>query len=79
MIIVASWTNKFQNWEYTVLSRVRTLKGLFLLKDIDMDKSFAPSKMLKEYFKKIRHMESTFLNERKQNMKKFYAQKRSPL
>ena len=47
-IIVSSWPTgglaaMFKNWEYVVLSRVRTLSGLYLVKPIDMDKSFKPS------------------------------------
>jgi hypothetical protein len=43
-IIVLSWPTSglagmFKNWEYVVLSCVRTLSGLFLVKPIDMDKS----------------------------------------
>jgi hypothetical protein len=41
----------FRNWEYVVLSRVRTLSGLYLVKPIDIDKSFEPSDKLKKYIK----------------------------
>ena len=39
-LIIASWPSGglFRNWEYTVLSRVRTLDGLFLSCPIDMRK-----------------------------------------
>ncbi len=48
VIIVSSWPTgglslMFKNWEYVVLSRVRTLSGLYLVEPIDMDKSFNPS------------------------------------
>jgi hypothetical protein len=39
----------FKNWEYVVLSRVRTLSGLYLVQPIDMEKLFNPSSELKEY------------------------------
>ena len=65
MLIIASLTNMFQNWEHTILSHVQTPKGFFLLKDIDMDKSFTPSDELKVYFKKIRLKETKFLTARK--------------
>ena len=43
-----------QNWEYVVLSRVRTLSGLYLVEPIDMDKSFKPSTELKQYIENAR-------------------------
>jgi hypothetical protein len=54
----------FKNWEYVVLSRVRTLSGLYLVKPIDMDKSFQPSPQLTSYIGKNtkireRHAEET--------------------
>ena len=58
-IIVSSWPTgslaaMFKNWEYVVLSRVRTLSGLYLVKPIDMDKSFQPYPQLAAYMDKIR-------------------------
>ena len=51
-LITTSWPSGglFRNWEYTVLSRVRTLDGLFLFRLIDMEKSFELSEELKAYF-----------------------------
>ncbi len=42
VIIVASWptASMFRNWEYVVLYCVQTLSGLYLVKPIDIDKSF---------------------------------------
>jgi hypothetical protein len=42
LLIVSSWPTlglaaMFKNWEYVVLSRVRTLSGLYLVKPIDME------------------------------------------
>ena len=37
---MATWT---KNWEYVVLSQVRSLDGLYLLEPIDLEKSFKPS------------------------------------
>jgi hypothetical protein len=48
VIIVTSWPTGFKNWEYVVLSRARTLSGLYLVKPIDMNKSFKPSIQLKK-------------------------------
>jgi hypothetical protein len=47
VIIVTSWPTGFRNWEYVVLSRAQTLPGLYLVKPIDMNKSFKPSIQLK--------------------------------
>jgi hypothetical protein len=43
VIVVSSWptgglATMFKNWEYVVLSHVRTLSGLYLVEPIDMDK-----------------------------------------
>ena len=36
-MIVAKFTKRFKNWIYVVLSRVHTLKGLYLLDTLDED------------------------------------------
>jgi hypothetical protein len=53
-IIVSSWltggfAGMFKNWEYVVLYCVQKLSGLYLVKPIDMDKSFQPSPQLTSY------------------------------
>ncbi len=68
-IIVSSWLTGglaaiFKNWEYVVLSCVRTLSGLYLVKPIDMDKSFQPSPQLTSYMDKIRKFEKEMLEKR---------------
>ena len=70
LIIVSSWPTgglaaMFKNWEYVVLSRVRTISGLFLIKPIDMDKSFKPSEELKKYMEYARQTEASILEKRK--------------
>jgi hypothetical protein len=73
VIIVASWPTKsmFKNWEYVVLSCVRTLAGLYLVKPIDINKSFEPSdKQLKRYIKHAKEKETTLLTTRKDAMSK---------
>jgi len=70
VIIITSWPTgglaaMFKNWEYVVLSRVRTLSGLFLIKPIDMDKSFKPSEELKKYMERARQKESNLMEQRK--------------
>ena len=54
IVKITSWPSGglFRNLEYTVLSRVRTFKGLYLFKDISLDRSFAPSEELSAYFKR---------------------------
>ena len=70
-LIITSWPSGglFQNWEYTVLSRVRTLDGLFLFRPIDMEKSFEPSEELKAYFKHAKKQEKAYLNKRKRKQR----------
>ena len=40
-----------ENWEYVVLSRVFTLKGMFLFQLIDMEEAFKPTDDLKQFMK----------------------------
>ena len=69
-MIVTSWPKWafFKNWEYTVLSRVRTLEGLYLFEPISMTKSFAACDELKAYYKRARALEKKTLKRRKQAM-----------
>jgi hypothetical protein len=74
-IVVTSWPTgglaaMFKNWEYVVLSRVRTLSGLYLVEPIDMDKSFKPSSELKKYIENARQIETNMLEKRKSVMAK---------
>ena len=66
VIIISSWPTGglFKNWEYVVLSRVRTRNGLYLFDAIDMNKSFEPSPELAIFFDWAREKEQTFLQER---------------
>jgi hypothetical protein len=72
VIIDASWPTKsmFRNCEYVVLSRVRTLSGLYLIKSIDINKSFQPSDELKRYIKHAKEKETNLLIQRKDAMSK---------
>ncbi len=72
VIIAASWPTKsmFRNWEYVVLSRVRTLSGLYLIKPININKSFKPSDELKRYIKNAKEKETILLTTRKDAMSK---------
>jgi hypothetical protein len=41
-LVIAEWSN-LKNWAYVVISRVKTLDGLFLLKPIPQDYDFSPA------------------------------------
>jgi hypothetical protein len=77
-IIVLLWPTgslaaMFKNWEYVVLSRVRTLFGLSLVKPIDMDKSFQPSPQLTSYMDKIRKFEKNMLEKCQHAISKIFS------
>jgi hypothetical protein len=74
-IIVLSWPTyslaaMFNNWEYVILSHVRTLSGLYLVKPIDMDKSFQPSPQLTSHMDKMRKFEKNMLEKRQHAISK---------
>ena len=76
LLIVSSWPTgglaaMFKNWEYVVLSRVQTLSGLYLVKPIDMEKSFKPSEELRSYIDNARKKEKNLLDKHKFEMLKF--------
>ena len=74
VIIITSWPRGglFRNWEYTVLSRVQTLNGLYMINEIDMNKLFKPSTELAADFKRARTMETKYLNRRTNAIRQFY-------
>ena len=67
-LIVNSWNYRFANWIYVVLSRVRTLAGLFLCKPLDLDKPFKVPKTLIEFERKMKVMEDNTLEKRAREM-----------
>jgi hypothetical protein len=76
LLIVSSWPSSglaamFKNWEYVVLSRVQTLSGLYLVKPIDMEKSFKLSKELRSYIESARKKEKNMLERRLIEMSKY--------
>ena len=75
-IIITSWPKNglFKNWEYTVLSRVRSLEGLYLLQPIDLQTSFKPTEELKAYLKRAKRKEAKFITARKKNIHEYYNQ-----
>ena len=79
VVIITSWPKGglsalFKNWEYVVLSRVRTLEGLYLFEPIDLEKSFKPSKELQRYMIQAREKERRLLNRIKRLKAKLAAQ-----
>ena len=73
VVIVTSWPSSqclFKNWEYVVLSHVRSLSGLFLFHPIDLKKDFSPSDSLISYLNLAKTLETTVLNERERLMNK---------
>jgi hypothetical protein len=79
VIIVSSWptgglSKKFENWEYVVLSRVRTLSGLYLVDPIDMEILFNQSSQLKSYIDKIKEKKKIYLmNAKKLSCHKYHG------
>jgi hypothetical protein len=76
LLIVSSWPTggfaaMFKNWEYVVLSRIRTLSGLYLVKPIDMEKSFKLSKELRSYIESARKKEQNMLERQLIEMSKY--------
>jgi hypothetical protein len=65
VVIITSWPagGLFKNWEYVVLSRVRTHKGLYLFQPISLEKSFKPSPELTFFFRRAKSKEKAFLKE----------------
>jgi hypothetical protein len=82
-IIVSSWPTgslaaMFKIWEYVVPFCVRTLSRLYLVKPIDMDKSFKPSPQLTSHMDKIRKFEKDMLEKRQQAISKTFQRKLPP-
>ena len=75
-LIVTSWPKFknnviFQNWEYVVLSRVRTLNGLFLMQPLDAEKDYGPTHELKKYIKRAKRAEKRLMKKREKNIAEF--------
>lgn len=67
-LIVNSWAYGFSNWVYVVLSRVRTLSGLFLNKPLDLDKDFEVPQNLVQFENRMQAREAHFLQTRQLQM-----------
>lgn len=66
VVIITSWPKGglsalFKNWEYVVLSRVRTIEGLYLFEPIDLEKSFKPSTEFQRYLRIAKSKEKQLL------------------
>ena len=70
VLIVDSWSYSFSNWVYVVLSRVRTLSGLFLCKPLDLEKQFPVPEKLLQFEERMKVKEEIFLAERLSAMAK---------
>ena len=60
-LIVYSW-NKSTGWIYVVLSRVRTLSGLYLVRRLKLSDIKPPSKHYLEFMQRMRVMEQRELD-----------------
>ena len=69
ILIVSSWPklqgkSAFINWEYTVLSRVRTLQGLYTFEKLDLHRSYAPTEELQRFIKRAEKSEAKLIRKR---------------
>ena len=69
ILIVSSWPklqgkSAFINWEYTVLSRVRTLEGLYTFEKLDPHRSYAPTEELQRFIKRAEKSEAKLIRKR---------------
>jgi hypothetical protein len=69
-VVVTSWPKiaTMKNWEYTVLSRVKTIKGLYLFEELDLEKSYAATEQLKSFLDRMREKEEALIINRGNNM-----------
>jgi hypothetical protein len=63
-VIISTWPKLknnicFRTWEYTVLSQVQTIKGLFLFQKIDIEHLFKPTEELIQFIKRAEWAENT--------------------
>ena len=64
-LIVNSWSYRFSNWIYVVLSRVRTLSGLYLCRPLDLYRPFVVPEKLIQFETRMKQREVHFLRTRK--------------
>lgn len=61
-LIVCSWNYSFDNWIYVVLSRVRTLSGLYLCERLDENKDFPVDPLILAEERRLEAIEKGVLN-----------------
>jgi len=61
-MVIRSWSYKFPNWIYVVLSRVRTLSGLFICEKLNENKKFDVDPNLLEEEKRLQIIEEKLVN-----------------
>ena len=54
VLIINNWDYRCANWVYVVLSRVRTLAGLYLMKPLDLERSFNVPQSLIRFEQRLR-------------------------
>ena len=59
-IIVYSW-NKLTEWIYVVLSRVKTMDGLYLVRPLKLNDITLPSKSYLDFLRRMKDMQNTEL------------------
>ena len=60
--MVGSWSYSFRNWAYVVLSRVRSLNGLFLCKPLDVNQTFEVDKDLESFERRMYFLERAVMD-----------------
>ena len=53
-LIIAEWARRTKNWIYVVLSRVKTLKGLFLMTKLPTEVETAPDPLVTQMMARLR-------------------------
>ena len=61
--MVGSWSYSFRNWAYVVLSRVRSLSGLFLCKPLDVNQTFEVDKDLESFERRMYLLERSVMDD----------------
>jgi hypothetical protein len=51
-----------KNWEYTVLSRVKTREGLFLLEPLDPNKTYGPTEQFRRFVQRLKRIQAHTLH-----------------
>ena len=60
--MVGSWSYSFRNWAYVVLSRVKSLNGLFLCKPLDVNQTFEGDKDLELFERRMYFLERAVMD-----------------